>query len=95
MTQDGAYNRQRSDAATTECNHIQEQATASLKHTKNGREQSWAKLLRGWLPSTYEVVTKGRIILRRPALSSLIYRGSSHGKMHNCGIYHNIIKGRK
>ena len=25
-------------------------------------EENWAELLRGWIPSTYEVVTKGRII---------------------------------
>ena len=91
MTQDGTDNRQRSDEATAEGNHVQEQATASLKHTKNGREQSWAKLLRGWLPSTYEVVTKGRIISRDGRISReidvLVLKCASSKKVLNKNLY--------
>ena len=53
---------QRSNDTVAECDHIQERATENLTNTKNEEEQSWAKLLREWLPSTYEVVTNGRII---------------------------------
>ena len=56
------FTRQRSD-------NSQEGPTEPLKNTAGEREQSWAKLLRGLLPSTYEVVTKRRIISRDGRIS--------------------------
>ena len=91
MSKDGTYNRQHSDEAAAECNHVQEQATASLKHTKNEKGQSWAKLLRGWLPSTYEVVTKGRIISRDGCISReidvLVLKRAASKKLLNKNLY--------
>ena len=50
MSKEGTDNRQHSDEATAEGYHVQEQAAENLKHTKNGKEQSWTKLLREWFP---------------------------------------------
>ena len=42
-------------------------------------EENWAELLRGWLPRTYEVVTKGRIISQdgqvSPQVDVLVLKG--------------------
>ena len=41
---------------------IQTRATEDPGTAGDQGEENWADLLRGWLPRTYEVVTKGRII---------------------------------
>ncbi len=41
---------------------IQERATEDPGTAGDQGEENWAELLRGWLPRTYEVVTKGKII---------------------------------
>ena len=78
------FTRQRSD-------NSQEGLTEPRKNTADEREKSWAKLLRGLLPSTYEVVTKGRIISRDGRISRevdvlVLKRGDSQ-KMLDKNLY--------
>lgn len=53
---------QKSEWIAAEYKRIQKQVTEDPGTAGDQAEQNWAKLLREWLPSTYEVVTKGRII---------------------------------
>lgn len=64
--------QQQSDEMAAEYNDIQEQENENLTNTGGGGGENWAKLLRGWLPSTYEVVTKGRIINRDGRISQQV-----------------------
>ena len=45
-----------------EYTRIQMRATEDPGTAGDQTEENWAELLRGWLPPTYKVVTKGRII---------------------------------
>ena len=54
--------RQCRDEMASEYNRIYKRATEDPGTAGDQGEENWAKLLRGWLPSTYKVVTKGRII---------------------------------
>lgn len=54
--------RQPSIKMAAEYNHIQKWATEDPGTAGDQGEENWAELLKGWLPSTYKVVTKGRII---------------------------------
>ena len=56
------FMRQLSDETAAEYNRIQKRATEDPGTAGDQGEENWAELLRGWLPRTYEVVTKGRII---------------------------------
>ena len=56
------FMQQLSDEMAAEYNRIQKRATEDPGTAGDQGEENWAELLRGWLPSTYEVVTKGRII---------------------------------
>ena len=56
------FMRQLSDEMAAEYNRIQMRATEDPGTAGDQGEENWAELLRGWLPRTYEVVTKGRII---------------------------------
>ena len=58
-----------SDEMAAEYENIEQQTTENPTNTGGGGGESWAKLLRGWLPSTYEVVTNGRIINREGRVS--------------------------
>lgn len=69
MSKEETGNPQRRGEGAVAYNRIQEQATENLTHTEDQKGQSWAKLLRGWLPSTYEVVRKGRIVSRDGRIS--------------------------
>lgn len=67
MSQDKTHDlydfmRQLSDEMAAEYNRIQKRATEDPGTAGDQGEENWAGLLRGWLPRTYEVVTKGRII---------------------------------
>ena len=53
----------------TEYNNIQEQTLEDLTDTEGNGREDWVKLLRGWLPSSYEVVTNGRIISQDGCMS--------------------------
>ena len=66
------FTRRRRDNMAAECNDIQKQLTEHPTNTTNNGEQSWAKLLRGSLPSIYKVVTKGRIISRDGRISQKV-----------------------
>lgn len=56
------FMRQLSDEMAAEYDRIQKRATEDPGTAGDQGEENWAELLRGWLPRTYEVVTKGRII---------------------------------
>ena len=56
------FMRQLSDEMAAEYNRIQMRATEDPGTAGDQGEENWAELLRGWLPRTYEIVTKGRII---------------------------------
>ena len=47
---------------SAEYDRIQKRATEDPGTAGDEGEENWAEILRGWLPRTYEVVTKGRII---------------------------------
>src|SRR5438067_1442863 len=53
-------------AATTqmaaEYHRIQKRATEDPGTAGDQGEENWATLLRGWLPNTFHIVTKGRIL---------------------------------
>jgi hypothetical protein len=54
-------------------------------------EENWAELLRGWLPSTYHVVTKGRLISTEgetsPQVDVLVLKPSYPKKLLNRKLY--------
>ena len=56
------FMRQLSQEMAAEYNRIQKRALEDPGTAGDQGEENWAELLRGWLPRTYEVVTKGRII---------------------------------
>ncbi len=56
------FMRQLSTEMAAEYDRIQMRATEDPGTAGDQGEENWAELLRGWLPRTYKVVTKGRII---------------------------------
>ena len=56
------FMRQLSDKMAENYRFIQRRASEDPGTAGDQGEENWAELLRGWLPRTYEVVTKGRII---------------------------------
>ena len=56
------FMRRLSDKMAANYNFIQRRASEDPGTAGDQGEENWAELLRGWLPRTYEVVTKGRII---------------------------------
>ena len=56
------FMRQLSDEMAAEYDRIQKRATEDPGTAGDQGEENWKELLTGWLPPTYEVVTKGRII---------------------------------
>ena len=56
------FMRQLSETMASNYREIQERSTEAPGTAGDEGEENWANLLRGWLPRTYEVVTKGRII---------------------------------
>ena len=56
------FMKQLSNEMAEEYDRIQMRATEDPGTAGDQGEENWAELLRGWLPRTYEVVTKGRII---------------------------------
>ena len=56
------FMRQLSETMASNYQEIHEQSTEDPGTAGDEGEENWANLLRGWLPRTYEVVTKGRII---------------------------------
>lgn len=67
MSQDKTHDlydfmRQLNNDMAAEYNRIQKRTTEDPGTAGDQGEENWAELLRGWLPRTYEVVPKGRII---------------------------------
>ncbi|MDE0681569.1 MAG: hypothetical protein OXI63_01520 [Candidatus Poribacteria bacterium] len=56
------FMQQLQDRMAAHYKQIQKRATEDPGTAGDQGEENWAELLRGWLPRTYEVVTKGRII---------------------------------
>ena len=56
------FMRQLQDKMAANYEQIQKRASEDPGTAGDQGEENWADLLRGWLPRTYEVVTKGRII---------------------------------
>ena len=56
------FMRQLNAEMAAEYRRIQMRASEDPGTAGDQGEENWAELLRGWLPRTYEVVTKGRII---------------------------------
>ena len=57
-----AFMRQISDEMAAEYDRIQKWITLDPGTAGDQIEENWAEILRGWLPSTYKIVTKGKII---------------------------------
>lgn len=66
------FMRQISADMAAEYHRIQKRATEDPGTAGDQGEENWATLLRDWLPQTYEVVTKGRIISQDGATSPQI-----------------------
>ena len=56
------FMQQVSDEMSAEYHRIQRRAAEDPGTAGGQGEENWAELLRGWIPPSYEVVTKGRII---------------------------------
>ena len=56
------FMRQLKDKMAANYDHIQKRASEDPGTAGDQGEENWRDLLSGWLPRTYEVVTKGRII---------------------------------
>ena len=83
--------RQLSDEMAAEYNRIQKRATEDPGTAGDQGEENWAELLRGWLPSTYKVVTKGRIIsqdsITSPQVDVLVLKDVYPEKLLNKKLY--------
>ena len=72
---------------SAEYERIQKRTTEDPGTAGDQGEENWAELLRGWLPRTYEVVTKGRIISQdgetSPQIDVLVLKNSYPKKLLN------------
>ena len=85
------FMRQLSDEMAAEYNRIQRWAAWDPGTAGDQGEENWAELLRGWLPRTYEVVTKGRIISQdgrmSPQIDILVLKNVYPKKLLNKKLY--------
>lgn len=85
------FMRQMSAEMAAEYNRIQMRATEDPGTAGDQGEENWAELLRDWLPRTYEVVTKGRIISQdgttSPQIDVLVLNGTYPKKLLNKKLY--------
>ncbi|MEI7636245.1 MAG: DUF6602 domain-containing protein [Syntrophus sp. (in: bacteria)] len=85
------FMQQISAEMSAEYNRIQMRATEDPGTAGDQGEENWAELLRDWLPRTYEVVTKGRIISQQGETSSqidvLVLKGAYPKKLLNKKLY--------
>ena len=83
--------QQLSDEMAAEYNRIQKRAAEDPGTAGDQGEENWADLLRGWLPRTYEVVTKGRIINQdgetSPQVDVLVLKGAYPKKLLTKKLY--------
>jgi hypothetical protein len=86
-----SFMQQISDEISAEYNRIQMRATEDPGTAGDQGEENWAELLRDWLPRTYEVVTKGRIISQEgetsPQIDVLVLNGAYPKKLLNKKLY--------
>jgi len=79
------FMRQISAEMASEYDRIQKRATEDPGTAGDQGEENWAELLREWLPRTYEVVTKGRIISQEgvtsPQIDVLVLKGTYPKKL--------------
>lgn len=75
----------------SEYERIRKRATEDPGTAGDQGEENWARLLRDWLPTTYQVVTKGRIINHEgktsPQIDVLILKASYPKKLHDKKVY--------
>lgn len=85
------FMRQISVEMAAEYDRIQKRATEDPGTAGDQGEENWAELLRDWLPRSYEVVTKGRIISQEgdtsPQIDVLVLKSSYPKKMLNKKLY--------
>ena len=85
------FMRQISNEMAEEYNRIQKRANEDPGTAGDQGEENWAELLRGWLPSTYKVVTKGRIISQdghtSPQVDVLVLKDFYPEKLLNKKLY--------
>jgi hypothetical protein len=83
--------RQISIEMSAEYSRIQMRATEDPGTAGDQGEENWAELLRGWLPRTYEVVTKGRVIsqdgVTGPQVDVVVLKGAYPKKLLNKKLY--------
>lgn len=80
------FMRRISDKMAAEYERIQKRASEDPGTAGDQVEENWAKLLRGWLPPTYEVVTKGKILSHEghasPQVDVLVLKSLYPKKLH-------------
>lgn len=85
------FMRQISAEMSAEYNRIQMRATEDPGTAGDQGEENWAELLRDWLPRSFEVVTKGRIISQEgetsPQIDVLVLKGEYPTKLLNKKLY--------
>ena len=85
------FMQQLSDEMAAEYDRIQKRATEDPGTAGDQGEENWAELLRGWLPSTYKVVTKGKIISQdgstSPQVDVLVLKDIYPEKLINKKLY--------
>ena len=85
------FMQQISNEMAAEYNRIQKRATEDPGTAGDQGEENWAELLRGWLPSTYKVVTKGRIIsqdgITSPQVDVLVLKSVYPKRLLNKKLY--------
>jgi hypothetical protein len=85
------FMRQISAEMSAEYTRIQMRATEDPGTAGDQGEENWAELLRDWLPRSYEVVTKGRIISQEgvtsPQIDVLVLNGAYPKKLLNKKLY--------
>ena len=85
------FMRQIGTEMSAEYNRIQMRATEDPGTAGDQGEENWAELLREWLPRTYEVVTKGRIISQEgvtsPQMDVIVLKGAYPKKLLNKKLY--------
>lgn len=76
---------------SSEYARIQKRATEDSGTAGDQGEENWAELLRDWLPPTYQIVTKGRIINQdgntSPQVDVIVLKSSYPKKLLNKKVY--------
>ncbi|MBD1364434.1 hypothetical protein IDJ77_11500 [Mucilaginibacter sp. ZT4R22] len=79
------------DEMSAEYNRIQKRALEDPGTAGDQGEENWAELLRKWLPSTFKIVTKGRIVgidgVASPQVDVIILRPEYPPSLENEKLY--------